>query len=58
MKRELVIKVLNRYAKGLNAMQLEALSDDMPKDAERYRFDARALEQAINIIKKEEGVNA
>lgn len=50
MKDETVIKVLKRYAKGLQCMENEATMQDEPKDAERYRFDKEVMCRAIEII--------
>lgn len=52
MKRETVVKVLRRYAKGLIAMENEAEKENFPRDAERYGFDAEAMEQAIKMIER------
>lgn len=52
LKRETVIKVLKRYAKGLIVMEKEAEKENFPKDEERYRFDAMAMEQAIKMIER------
>ena len=50
MKDKTVVKVLQRYAKGLQAMENEAISQDEPKDAEHYRFDKDVMYRAIEII--------
>lgn len=53
LKNETVLKVLNRYIKGLNAMYIEELGGTCPQCAEHYKFDMLALSQAIEIIQKE-----
>ena len=53
MKRETIIKVLNRYCKGLYAMEQEAITTGESIGIEHYRFDKKAIEEAIEIIGKE-----
>lgn len=50
MKDKTVIKVLQRYATGLQSMEDEAISQDEPKDSEHYRFDKEVMYRAIEII--------
>lgn len=50
MKVETVIKVLQRYAKGLQSMENEAVSQDELNDAEHYRFDKNVMYEAIKMI--------
>lgn len=50
MKDKTVVKVLQRYAKGLQAMENEANIQNEPKDAERYRFDKEVMNRAIEIV--------
>ena len=50
MKIETVEKVLKRYAKGLQVMEDEAMTQNESKDAERYRLDKNAMYEAIKII--------
>ena len=45
-----VVKVLQRYAKGLQAMENEANIQNEQKDAERYRFDKEVMNRAIEIV--------
>lgn len=51
IKTNTVIKILTRYKKGLALMEQEALSK-ASADAEHYRTDRLALEQAIKIIER------
>ena len=50
MKKETVVKVLQRYASGLQSMEVEAMTQNEPKDAERYRFDKNVMYEAIELI--------
>lgn len=50
MKSETVIKVLNRYIKGLDSMRQQAWMDGGNQDAKQYEFDLRAIEQARDFI--------
>lgn len=50
MKKETVIKVLQRYESGLRSMEVEAMAQNEPKDAERYRFDKNVMIEAIKMI--------
>lgn len=52
MKKETVVKVLQRYASGLQSMETEAMVQNEPKDAERYRFDKNVMHEAIEMIEK------
>lgn len=52
MKKETIIKVLNRYCKSLDVMRKEAYADNEPIDAKQYEFDLQALSQARDIILK------
>ena len=49
MKIETVEKVLKRYAKGLQVMEDEAMTQNESKDAERYRLDKNAM-CAVSIL--------
>ena len=50
MKKETVVKVLRRYASGLQSMEVEAMAQNEPKDAEHYRFDKNVMNEAIKMI--------
>lgn len=50
MKVETVIKVLQRYASGLQCMEDEAMTQNEKCDAERYRFDKNVMYEAIGMI--------
>lgn len=50
MKTETVIKVLRRYASRLQFLEVEAITQNEHKDAERYRFDKNVMNEAANII--------
>lgn len=52
MKDETVVKVLQRYAKGLQSMENEAILQDEPKDAEHYRLDKDVMYRAIEERKE------
>lgn len=54
MKKETVIKVLNRYCKGLAAMEKQALFDKEENDAKQYHFDMCALKEAVKLIERKE----
>ena len=54
MKKETVMKVLNRYCKGLAAMEKQALFDKEENDAKQYHFDMCALKKAIKLIERKE----
>ena len=51
MKVETVLKILARYSKGLEKMEQECSNTDS-KDAEHYKTDKIAMEQAIKIIER------
>ena len=50
MKKETVVKALQRYASGLRSMEVEAMAQNEPKDAEHYRFDKNVMYEAIKMI--------
>lgn len=50
MKIKTIIRVLQRYAKGLQCMENEAMMQNEPKDAEDYRFDKNVMYEAIKMI--------
>ena len=50
MKKETVVKVLKRYAIGLRSMEVEAMAQNEPTDAERYRFNKNVMYEAIELI--------
>lgn len=50
IKTETMIKVLNRYIKGLDSMWQQALLQDEKQDANHYEFDLRVLEKVRDIV--------
>ena len=50
MKTETVLKKLKRYERYLQFMEAESMSQQEFKDAEHFRNDRLAFEQAIKII--------
>ena len=50
MKVETVIKVLKRYAKGLNVMACDCKTEDEKADKQHYQFDKQVFEEAIRLI--------
>lgn len=52
MKKETVLKKLNHYVKSLAFMEQESLMLNERVDAEQYRFDRLALEEAMKIIER------
>lgn len=56
MKKETVMKVLNRYCKGLAAMEKQALFDKEENDAKQYHFDMCALKEAVKQTKNKGGL--
>ena len=50
MKKETVIKVLQRYASSLRSMEIESIAQNEPRDAEHYRFDKNVMYEAIKMI--------
>ena len=52
MKTETVLKILKRYKKGLEVLNLEAQLKGESKDSEHYRNDQIAFETAIKIIER------
>lgn len=50
MKKQTMVKVLNRYCRGLDAMCKQAYADNEPKDAKQYEFDLQTLEQVRDFI--------
>lgn len=52
MKRETVLKKLKRYAKSLAFMEEESIVQNEPADAEHYKVDRLAFEEAIKIIER------
>ena len=50
MKKETVVKVLRRYASGLQSMENEAVAQNETTDAEHYRFDKNVMIEAIKMI--------
>lgn len=53
MKKDVIIKVLKRYERGLRVMRDIAISEKEESDAMRYEFDRNAFEQAIKELRKE-----
>lgn len=52
MKDETIIKVLKRYAKGLNVMACDCKTKEEQIDKQHYEFDKKVFEQAIKIIEE------
>lgn len=52
MKTITVLKILKRYEKSLSVMENEALRDSCSTDAEHYRNDKVAMQEAIKIIER------
>ena len=52
MKVKTIQKVLSRYIRNLNFLEQEALSQGFKNDADVYRVDRNALEQALKIIER------
>lgn len=52
MKTKTVIKLLNKYVKGLTLLEKEAISNNENADAEHYKFDRAALEYAIKCVER------
>ena len=52
MQTETVIKVLNRYVKGLKMMRDTALAQGDIFCSNQYEFDRLAIEQAMNELKE------
>lgn len=50
LKRETILKKLKRYAKSLEFMEAESMSQQEFKDAEHFRSDVIAFQEAIKII--------
>ena len=50
MKIETVIKVLKRYAKGLNVMACDCKTEEEKIDKQHYQFDKQVFEEAIRLI--------
>lgn len=50
MKKETIIKVLKRYATGLQSMENEARMQNELKDVEHYKFDKQVMYEAIKLV--------
>lgn len=53
MKNETIIKVLKQYSKSLAFMEKESLQDGNKKESRMCAFDKLALDNAIDILRKE-----
>lgn len=47
-----MLKILKRYAKSLQVMENEALLQNENADAEHYKVDRLAMEQAIKCVER------
>ena len=52
LKRETVLKKLKGYAKSLAFMEQESIAQKESVDAEHYKVDRLAFEEAIKIIER------
>lgn len=52
LKKHIIIKKLNMFAKSLEFLENESFSEGNKRDAEHYRFDKEVLKQAILIIER------
>ena len=50
MKKETIVKVLKRYAAGLQSMENEARMQNELKDVEHYKFDKQVMYEAIKLV--------
>jgi hypothetical protein len=52
MKTTTVLKILKRYQKSLAFMENESISEGNKADAEHYKVDRIAMEEAIKHIER------
>lgn len=52
MKNITAIKILKRYAKSLSYLEQEAITQNEIADAEHYKVDRLAFEQAIECMER------
>lgn len=52
MKSKTVVKILTRYAKSLQVMENEAIQQNEIADADHYKVDRLAIEQAIKCVER------
>lgn len=50
MKKETIVKVLKRYAAGLQSMENEARMQNELKDVEHYKFDKQVMYEAVKLV--------
>lgn len=52
MKKETCIKIMQRYIKGLETMEIEARTNGDIADAEHYQMDKSAFTQAVKTMER------